>query len=105
MALALRLRLALFYGASFAAIGISLPYWPVWLAARGLSPSEIGLLLAASFWPRVVTNLAIPYAADRLNERRRLMVLLAGLSVVGVALFGRAQHLWAFLMLSIATGA
>ncbi len=53
MARALRLRLALFYGASFAAIGISLPYWPVWLAARGLAPSEIGLLLAASFWPRV----------------------------------------------------
>ena len=42
------LRLALFYGASFAAIGISLPYWPVWLAAQGLSAGQIGVLLAAN---------------------------------------------------------
>ena len=60
MAHALRFRLALFYGASFAAIGISLPYWPVWLAAQGLTPAEIGLLLAANYWPRVVTSVAIP---------------------------------------------
>ncbi len=105
MARALRLRLALFYGASFAAIGISLPYWPVWLAAQGLTPAEIGLLLAANFWPRVVTSVAIPYAADRLGQRRRLMALLAGLTVVGMALFGLAQHLWVFLLLSLVTGA
>ncbi len=105
MARALRLRLALFYGASFAAIGISLPYWPVWLAAQGLTPSEIGLLLAANFWPRVVTSVAIPYAADRLGHRRRLMTLLAGLTVAGTALFGLAQHFWAFLLLSLVTGA
>jgi MFS transporter, PPP family, 3-phenylpropionic acid transporter len=105
MARALRLRLALFYGASFAAIGISLPYWPVWLASRGLTPTEIGLLLAASFWPRVVTNMAIPYAADRLGERRRLMVLLAGLTLGAVALFGLARQLWVFLLLSMVSGA
>ncbi len=105
MARALRFRFALFYGASFAAIGISLPYWPVWLAAQGLTPAEIGLLLAANFWPRVVTSLAIPYAADRLGERRRLMMLLAGLTLVGMALFGLAQHLWVFLLLSLVTGA
>jgi MFS transporter, PPP family, 3-phenylpropionic acid transporter len=105
MARALRLRLALFYGASFAAIGISLPYWPVWLAAQGLTPAEIGLLLAANYWPRVATSVAIPYAADRLGERRRLMLLLAALTLVGIALFGLAQHLWAFLLLSVVTGA
>ena len=105
MARALRLRLALFYGASFAALGISLPYWPVWLASRGLTPTEIGLLLAASFWPRVVTNMAIPYAADRLGERRRLMVLLAGLTLAAVALFGLARQLWVFLLLSMVSGA
>ncbi len=105
MARALRLRLALFYGASFAAIGISLPYWPVWLAARGLTSSEIGLLLAAAFWPRVLTSIAIPYAADRLGERRRLMVLLAAVTLLTIALFGLARHLWLYLLLSLVSGA
>ncbi len=105
MARALRLRLALFYGASFAAIGIALPYWPVWLAAQGLTPSEIGLLLAAGYWPRVVTSIAIPHAADRLGRRRPLMLLLAAVTVIGMALFALAHHLWIFLLLSLVTGA
>jgi MFS transporter, PPP family, 3-phenylpropionic acid transporter len=105
MAHAIRLRLALFYGASFAAIGVSLPYWPVWLAAQGLAPSEIGLLLAANVWPRVLTSVAIPHAADRLGRRRPLMLLLAGITVIGIGLFAFAHELWAFLLLSLVTGA
>jgi PPP family 3-phenylpropionic acid transporter len=105
MAHAIRLRLALFYGASFAAIGISLPYWPVWLAAQGLAPAEIGLVLAANVWPRVLTSVAIPHAADRLGRRRPLMLLLAGITVIGIGLFGFAHTLWAFLLLSLVTGA
>jgi len=105
MARALRLRLALFYGASFAAIGVWLPYWPVWLAAQGLTPIEIGLLLAANFWPRVVTSIAIPHAADRLGRRRPLMLLLAGITLIGMALFALVHELWALLLLSLMTGA
>jgi PPP family 3-phenylpropionic acid transporter len=105
MANATRVRLALFYGASFAAIGISLPYWPVWLAAQRLTSSEIGLLLAANYWPRVVTSVALPYAADRLGHRRPLMLLLAGVTLVGMTLFALAHHLWVFLLLSLVTGA
>jgi MFS transporter, PPP family, 3-phenylpropionic acid transporter len=105
MAHAIRLRLALFYGASFAAIGISLPFWPVWLAAQGLTPSEIGLLLAAGYWPRVATSIAIPHAADRQGGRRRLMLLLAIVTLVGIALFGLARQFWLFLLLSLMTGA
>jgi MFS transporter, PPP family, 3-phenylpropionic acid transporter len=98
-------RLALFYGASFAAIGISLPYWPVWLAAQGLSAAQIGLLLAASFWPRVVTSVLIPYAADRRDAHRQLMVGLAAITVVAVALFAAAGPFWTFLLLSMVVGA
>jgi PPP family 3-phenylpropionic acid transporter len=105
MARALRFRLALFYGASFAAIGISLPYWPVWLASRGLTPIEIGLLLAANYWPRIATSVAIAHSADRLGRRRPLMLLLAAVTLIGMALFALAHHLWLFLLLSLLTGA
>ena len=61
-------RLALFYAAYFAAVGIHLPFWPVWLEWRGLDVTEIGYVLAAAFWPRIVTNLLIPSTAERLGE-------------------------------------
>ena len=67
-------RLALFYGAAFAAVGVQLPFWPVWLDAQGLSAGEIGLVLAAAFWPRVVTNLLVAYRADRVGRRKPTMV-------------------------------
>jgi PPP family 3-phenylpropionic acid transporter len=98
-------RLALFYGAAFAAVGVQLPFWPVWLEAQGLSAAEIGLVLAAAFWPRVATNLVIAYQADRLGRRKPLMVGLAAAALVGTALFALAAELWAFLLLSALSGA
>jgi PPP family 3-phenylpropionic acid transporter len=97
-------RLALFYGAFFAAIGIHLPFWPVWLESRGLSATEIGYVLAAAFWPRVVTNLVIPALADRQGERRRPMILLAAVTLLGLMLFALARDLAALLALSLITG-
>ena len=105
MARAVGPRLALFYGAAFAAVGVQLPFWPVWLAAQGLSAAEIGLVLAAAFWPRVATNLLIAYQADRLGRRKPLMVGLAAATVLGIALFALAAELWAFLLLSALSGA
>ena len=35
-------RLAGFYAAYFLAIGIYMPYWPLWLDGKGLTPVEIG---------------------------------------------------------------
>jgi PPP family 3-phenylpropionic acid transporter len=98
-------RLALFYAAYFAAVGIQLPFWPVWLQSRGLGATEIGYVLAAAFWPRIVTNLLIPAVADRLGERRRPMILLAMVTLYGLVLFALARDFWALLLLSLLTGA
>jgi MFS transporter, PPP family, 3-phenylpropionic acid transporter len=98
-------RSAFFYGAVFASVGIHLPYWPVWLEAQGVSAAEIGILLAASYWPRIVTNLLLPIQADRMGERRRPMILLAAATFVAVVLFGLTDGFWMFLALSVITGA
>ena len=98
-------RLALFYAANFAAIGIFLPYWPVWLAAQGLSAGQIGVLLAALFWPQVITAVFIPYAADRRGAHRRLMIWLAAVTLAAIALFAVAGPFWIFLLLSMIVGA
>ena len=101
----LAVRLALFYGTYFAAVGIHLPFWPLWLESRGLRPTEIGYVLAAAFWPRIVTSFLIPSLADRFGERRRPMILLAGVTLVGLALFSVARDVPVLLALSLITGA
>jgi PPP family 3-phenylpropionic acid transporter len=98
-------RLALFYGAYFAAVGIHLPFWPVWLEWRGLGAVEIGYVLAAGYWPRVATNLVIPAVSDRLGERRRPMILLTAGTLAGMLLFALARDFWPLLLLSVLTGA
>jgi MFS transporter, PPP family, 3-phenylpropionic acid transporter len=69
-------RLALFYAAYFFATGLHLPFFPVWLAAKGLDPAAIGLVLGA---PQFIRVIAVPLAT-RLADRH---AVLRGALVVG----------------------
>ncbi len=70
-------RLAAFYAALFAAVGIHIPFWPLWLKDRGLSPSEIGLLVAAGYLTRLVANPVVGHLVDHRGDRKRPMLALA----------------------------
>ncbi len=99
------LRFAWFYVAMFGTFGLFLPYWPVWLAARGLSASEIGWVLGVSFWPRIVTSLVLPLWADQHGTRRRMAIWLAAITLLGLIVFGLVHDYWLYLLLSLITGA
>ncbi len=88
------LRLALFYGAAFAVVGLQVAFWPLWLRARGLTGAEIGLLLSMPMWVRVFGNPMVAAFADRSGERHRLMIGLAAGAVVAFALFWFAEGFW-----------
>lgn len=99
------LRLALFYAATFVVFGVQVPFWPVWLSARGLSAAEIGALLAIGQWVRAA---AIPFAgiaADRTGDSRRIMLVVSIGAAVGFVLCLPAQGFAALLVLNAATGA
>src|SRR5713226_8791950 len=84
-------RLAAFYAALFMALGVQLPFLPVWLAAKGLDAREIGIVLAI---PMVVRVLAIPVAtraADRRDALRAAIVVTASAAVTGYAAVGVAE--------------
>src|SRR4029077_19126077 len=84
-------RLALFYAALFVALGVQLPFLPVWLAAKGLDADMIGLVLEI---PMVVRVFAIPLAtrhADRHDALRMAIVIAAAGAVVGYGVVGIAQ--------------
>ena len=40
----------------FLIVGIKAPFWPVWLAGRGLGAREIAVLFAAAIWVNVATT-------------------------------------------------
>lgn len=78
-----------FYMAFFMAMGVHLPFWPLWLQDWGLSAREVGLFTALGMAVRVVAGLIIPALADRLDKRRHTIAVCLALSM---ALF--VAHLW-----------
>ncbi len=95
-------RLALFYAVAFLIIGVLQPFWPIWLASRGLSATAIGLTLALSIGIKVFSTPIAAHLADRSGRRRDLIILLLVGSVATFALFGVAEGLPAILIVSIA---
>lgn len=90
-------RLSIFYVAFFAVMGIQLPFWPVWLASRGLIASEIAIVMALATGGRILASPLFAQLADHLGERRRLMIGLALGGTIGFLLFGLSTGFWAIL--------
>jgi PPP family 3-phenylpropionic acid transporter len=105
MPVALPLRLALFYAAVFIVFGVRVPYWPPWLAARGLSAEEIGIVLGVTQWVGVAAAPMAGIAADRGGEPRRIMLLLTLAAAAGFLLCLPAAGFASLLLLSAATSA
>ena len=95
------LSLSFYYTALFTAVGIQLPFWPLWLKDRGLTPSEIGLIIAAIYITKVLVNPLAGHVVDRRGDRKRPMVLLAALAAAGWLLFAVSGAFWAVLTLSV----
>ena len=85
------LRLAIFYAALFAALGVQVPFLPLWLAAKGLDASTIGMVLSV---PMLMRLLAIPLAtriADRQDALRAIIAIASALAMLGYGAMGLAQ--------------
>jgi len=91
------LRLSVFYGAFFFYAGLSMPFMPAWLAARGLDTREIGIVLATPLVARVVVALVFIRLADRFSVLHPALVAAAVASVAGFALVGLGTGFGAIL--------
>ena len=92
---------ALFYGAVFLALGVYLPFWPVWMKDRGLGPSEIGLILALASWVRIFSTPMIGQAADRSQRAKTVLCLLALGSLVSFVSLHWLNGFWALLWFNL----
>lgn len=95
------IRLALFFSATFAVVGLHLPFFPVFLAYRGLDPETIGLVLAVPLLVRIFAAPAIAFTADRLDAHRSILILLCLLATLTFALFGLANNLATILGIAV----
>src|SRR5262245_46494806 len=79
------LRLIGFYLAQFVVIGIHIPFFPVWLDAKGFDARAIGLVLAAA---RIAPVVVVPFAtrlADRFGAVRGAIVTAVATAAVAYA--------------------
>ena len=96
----LAIRLSLLFAGLFTGLGLYLPFFPVFLAGRGLTPDEIALVL---FVPIIIRALAAPFVSGLADGRVDPALFLA-VSNCGVAflfaLSAFASTLPAFLILA-----
>ncbi len=75
-------RIALIFAALFIPLGAHLPYFPLWLEAKGFDAEQIGIILAAPMFLRVVTTPVITALADRAKDRANVLIALAAAALV-----------------------
>jgi len=90
-------RLAALYAGIFVMGGIQLPFFPVWLKAKGLDPQTIGIVLAAPIVARLIAVPLVARTADRRDAVRAALVAASFLSVAGYVLVGLAEGARAIL--------
>jgi PPP family 3-phenylpropionic acid transporter len=93
-------RLSFLYVAIFLFVGVGLPFWPVWLADKGITAAEIGILLSLSGWTKIVGNPLIAQIADRRGDLRAVLIAAAVASLATFALFGVTEGFWPFLVVT-----
>jgi PPP family 3-phenylpropionic acid transporter len=104
------IRLSMYFGAYFLYMGAFVPYFALYLAARGLSAGEIALVLAMPQVARIVAPSFWGWLADRSGAARGIVIgsgcaILAGYLVLGAADGALALALVMLAMSLASTGA
>ena len=96
--------LAIVYVALFGAFGTESPFFPAFLSSRGLSPSEIGALLAAGTMVRLALGPLLGVLADAIGTRG-VVAAAALLSGLLILLYLPRLGFWPLLIVSLAHSA
>ena len=89
-----------YYAAMYSAFGVASPFWPMFFQSRGLTPQQLGTLLALGTLARLVAGPIIGRIADRIGNLRAVLATCTALAVV--AALGLLPEQGYFLLLAIA---
>jgi PPP family 3-phenylpropionic acid transporter len=82
------LKLGLFYAAYFLFGGVQLPFFPLWLEARGLDARTIGLVIAVPALLRIIATPIIAHQADRYRAIKTTLVAGSAVGLCAMAVVG-----------------
>jgi len=91
-------RVAALYAGMFVMSGIQLPFFPVWLKAKGLDPQMIGVVLAAPIVARVIAVPLVVRTVDRRETLRAAIIAMSFLGTAGYVIVGLADSARAILV-------
>ena len=100
---AIKLRLGFVYLSMFAFIGIHMPFWPVWLQSKGITPSQIAVLTALAFALKIIFTPIVSKIVDRNGRKREAIILLSSGMLIGCSLFFIVDGFWAIFALTTFT--
>jgi PPP family 3-phenylpropionic acid transporter len=98
----LGVKVALFFSALFLTYGVIVPYFPVWLHSKGLSPIEISTITAAPLFVRVLVIPAVGLLADRIANYRLVIVTLAWSALLLALVASTLLGYWPILAVGVA---
>jgi len=98
-------RIVFYYVAMFGTVGVLGPFLPVWLESRALTATEIGIVMGALAWTRVVVNPLAAHVADVTCRRKRLALLAAAGACLGFAILSQSYGFLAILAALVFTSA
>jgi PPP family 3-phenylpropionic acid transporter len=92
------LKLGLFYAAYFFFGGVQLPFFPVWLEARGLDARTIGLVIAVPMLVRIVATPLITHQADARQALKAALVIASAIGALAMVVVGSVAGAVAILL-------
>ncbi|MEO1199320.1 MAG: MFS transporter [Pseudomonadota bacterium] len=90
------ISISLFFAAFFLVIGVMLPFLPLWLAGRGLSETEIAMVVALPMLIRVVATPGLSLLIDRSLAPKRVLI---GLALIGTTAFAALEASQSYIMI------
>jgi PPP family 3-phenylpropionic acid transporter len=71
-----------FYFLYYGLQGVSIPFLPLWFASRGLDPAMIGVIVATSFLPKILSTPVVAHVADQTGRAHALIASALAASLV-----------------------
>ncbi|SEP29028.1 MFS transporter, PPP family, 3-phenylpropionic acid transporter [Rhodospirillales bacterium URHD0017] len=92
----------LLYVTLYGAFGVASPYWPKLFESKGLTPQQIGLILAAALLVRLAAGPLLGRLADRLASLRLVLASSIIVAAAAAAAFLWADTFWLVLLIALA---
>lgn len=90
-------RTSSFYAFKFLAVGIAVPFLPLWLKSQGLTDSDVGFVNSAPIWMMVLINIFVGRIADKAKDWRQVIVVANLLSGFAAITLFFVHGFWAIL--------